>query len=140
MKKSLNVNIIIKYNFSLAEPLITKIDFLNEVEVFKNYSVPIDAYLLHLEASEWFTSLTVRSLRRVLKTHYNITIDLLQTIAQTKDKIRNLENWMVDYVLTNEKYKGKSILPFEIAAVEPVVEPESEPVNKSNEEQKEIMQ
>ena len=47
---------------------------------------------------------------------------------------------MVDYVLTNEKYKGKSILPFEIAAVEPILEPEGEPVNKSNEEQKEITQ
>jgi len=43
---------------------------------------------------------------------------------------------MVQHILQNEKYKGKSILPFEVIPVEPVVEVEGEHVNKSHEEQK----
>lgn len=43
---------------------------------------------------------------------------------------------MVQYILQNEKYKGKSILPLEVIPVEPVVDVEGEHVNKSQEEQK----
>ena len=45
---------------------------------------------------------------------------------------------MVQHILQNEKYKGKSILPFEVIPVEPVVEVEGEHVNKSQEEQKDL--
>ncbi len=43
---------------------------------------------------------------------------------------------MIQHILQNEKYKGKSILPFEVIPVEPIVEVEGEHVNKSQEEHK----
>jgi hypothetical protein len=47
-----------------------------------------------------------------------------------------LENWIIQHILYNEKYKGKTILPFEVVPVEPIVETEGEHVNKSHEEHK----
>ncbi len=127
MKKR-NVNFI----FILAEPIITKLDFVNEVEVLKNNFVPIDSYVLHLEASNWLSATVVRSMRRTLKNKYGIEIDLVQTFQDVKDKVKNYEQWIVQHILTTENYLGKTILPFEVVPVIPVVEEHTgESLNKS---------
>ncbi len=97
--------------------------------------MPIDSYILHQEASEWFTSLIVRSIRRVLKTKYNVSIELLQTIQDFKEKINKMEISVIEHIMVNENYQGKSILPFNIQPVQPVIEIEGESLNKSDNSQ-----
>lgn len=71
-------------------------------------------------------------MRRILKKNYNIEIDLVQTFADVKEKVKNYEQWIVQHVLTTENYLGKTILPFEIIPVIPVVEENTgESLNKS---------
>jgi hypothetical protein len=97
---------------------------LDEIELFKNNSLPIDSYVLHKESSQWFTSLITISLFRVLRNNFNCKIDLMQTISNIREHISLLENSTIDFILSNESYLGKTLIPLQIVQIPPVIEPE----------------
>jgi hypothetical protein len=80
----------------------------------------IDSYVLHSNLAEWLISLTVRSVRRVLKNSFNITLNLPETYKQAKERYAKLSKIVVDEVMASENYLGKSIIPIEIFPPEPL--------------------
>lgn len=91
-----------------------KVDYINEAQVFKNNSMQIDSYVVHHSLSDWLLCLTVRSIRRVLKNSFNIIIDLVDTVSQVKAKHMQMTKFVIDHILAEENYLGKTILPIEI--------------------------
>ena len=54
-------------------------DYLSEIQVYKNLMMPIDTYVFHYGLSQWYQALVVRSVRRVLKNIYKTDIPLVET-------------------------------------------------------------
>lgn len=111
--------------------------YLSEIQVYKNYSIPIDAYVFHHCMTQWYQALIIKSLRQVLKT-MNIDLPLIDTFNIIKEKYQNVANELINHILTNEKYLEKTIIPINISCVikeEEVLasDPNQNPVGNQNE-------
>lgn len=109
-------------NNEIIEPIRIKVEYLNEVELFKNSIIPIDSYILHFNLTEGYIAYTVRSIRRVLKKNYEVIIDLNESFNSLKEKIYQISSSVFDQVIKHEKYKGKSIIHLD---VKPEIPPEN---------------
>ena len=116
-------------------------DYLSEIQVYKNLMMPIDTYVFHYGLSQWYQALVVRSVRRVLKNIYKIEIPLVETFNKIKEKYKETADKVIESVKTNENYLGKTIIPINISCVIKEEEPpqEGDGENKVQEgEQKEV--
>ena len=107
-------------------------EYLTEIQVYKNISIPIDTFVFHYGLSQWYQALVVRSIRRVLKKIYNMEIPLIETFDKIKEKYKEVANKLVENVKTNERYLGKTIIPINIACVVKEEEPPQEEQGETN--------
>jgi len=98
----------------VLEPLKIKLDYVNEVDVFKNSSLPIDTYMLHYDMTQGYIAYTLRSIKRVLSKNYKVNIDLNVWFDSINQKCNEINNNIYEHVMKNEKYLGKSIIPIEV--------------------------
>ena len=113
-------------------------EYLTQIQTYKNTNVPIDTYIFHYGMTEWFQCLILRALRRVLKKDFNVEIPLIESYEKVKENYKSAADKVVNDILTNEKYLGKSIIPIPVSCV---VVPEENPEgeegeNLQNEEKK----
>ena len=99
-------------------------EYLTQIQTYKNTTVPIDSFIFHYGMTEWFQCFIIRALRRVLKKNYGIEISLIDSFNKIKENYKIAADKLVNDILTNEKYLGKSIIPIPISCV--VVPPENE--------------
>jgi hypothetical protein len=59
-------------------------EYLTQIQLYKNTNIPIDKYIFHYGMAEWFQCLILRSLRRVLKKDINIEIPLIESYEKVK--------------------------------------------------------
>ena len=123
-------------------------EYLTQIQTYKNTSVPIDTFIFHYGMTQWFQCFILRALRRKKKKNLGIEIPLIDTYNKVKENYRIAADKLVNDVLTNEKYLGKSIIPIPVSCV--VAPPENEgeegeeaqnnnnnvPKEKTNEEEK----
>ena len=67
-------------------------DYLSEIQVYKNLMMPIDTYVFHYGLSQWYQALVVRSVRRVLKNIYKTDIPLVETFNKIKENANKLKS------------------------------------------------
>ena len=113
-------------------------EYLTQIQTYKNTNVPIDTYIFHYGMTQWFQCFILRALRRVLKKDFNIEINLIDSYEKVKENYKSAADKIVNDILTNEKYLGKSIIPIPVSCV---VVPEENPEgeegeNLQNEEKK----
>ena len=113
-------------------------EYLTQIQTYKNTSVPIDTFIFHYGMTQWFQCFILRALRRVIKKNLGIEIPLIDTYNKVKENYRIAADKLVNDVLTNEKYLGKSIIPIPVSCiVVPEENPEGEEgENLQNEEKK----
>ena len=99
-------------------------EYLTQIQTYKNTNVPIDTYIFHYGMTEWFQCLILRALRRVLKKDFNVEIPLIESYEKVKENYKSAADKIVNDILTNEKYLGKSIIPIPVSCV--VAPPENE--------------
>ena len=99
-------------------------EYLTQIQTYKNTTVPIDSFIFHYGMTEWFQCFIIRALRRVLKKNYGIEISLIDSFNKIKENYKIAADKLVNDILTNEKYLGKSIIPIPISCI--VVPPENE--------------
>lgn len=107
-------------------------EYLTEIQVYKNISIPIDTFVFHYGLSQWYQALVVRSIRRVLKKIYNMEIPLIETFDKIKEKYKEVADKLVENVKTNERYLGKTIIPINISCVVKEEEPPQEEQGQNN--------
>ena len=113
-------------------------EYLTQIQTYKNTNVPIDTYIFHYGMTQWFQCFILRALRRVLKKDFNIEINLIDSYEKVKENYKSAADKIVNDILTNEKYLGKSIIPIPVSCiVVPEENPEGEEgENLQNEEKK----
>ena len=99
-------------------------EYLTQIQTYKNTNVPIDTYIFHYGMTQWFQCLVLRALRRVLKKDFNVEIPLIDSYEKVKENYKSAADKVVNDILTNEKYLGKSIIPIPVSCV--VAPPENE--------------
>ena len=99
-------------------------EYLTQIQTYKNTNVPIDTYIFHYGMTQWFQCLVLRALRRVLKKDFNVEIPLIDSYEKVKENYKSAADKVVNDILTNEKYLGKSIIPIPVSCV---VVPEENP-------------
>ena len=107
-------------------------EYLTQIQTYKNTSVPIDTFIFHYGMTQWFQCFILRALRRVIKKNLGIEIPLIDTYNKVKENYRIAADKLVNDVLTNEKYLGKSIIPIPVSCV---VVPEENPEGEEGENQ-----
>lgn len=112
-------------------------DYLTEIQVYKNYAMPIDTYVFHHGMTQWYQAVIIKSLRQVLK-HMNIDLPLIDTFNIIKEKYFNAANELIKYILETERYIEKTIIPMNISCIikeEEVVTDPNQNQNPGNEQQ-----
>ena len=105
-------------------------EYLTQIQTYKNTNVPIDTYIFHYGMTQWFQCFILRALRRVLKKDFNIEINLIDSYEKVKENYKLAADKIVNDILTNEKYLGKSIIPIPVSCV---VVPEENPEGEEGE-------
>jgi len=118
------------------ETITTDIEYLTQIQTYKNTNIQIDSYVFHHGMTQWFKALVIRALRKVLKNQYGIEINLLETYNKVNEKYREISEMIINDILENENYLGKSIIKIPISCVVVPEVPEGEE-EKEGEEKKE---
>ena len=105
-------------------------EYLTQIQTYKNTNVPIDTYIFHYGMTQWFQCLILRALRRVLKKDFNIEINLIDSYEKVKENYKLAADKVVNDILSNEKYLGKSIIPIPVSCI---VVPEENPEGEEGE-------
>jgi hypothetical protein len=105
-----------------VEPLKIKIDYINEVDVFRNINVPIDTYILHCDMTECFLAYTLGSIKRALAKNYKVFIEMNESFNMIKEKINEINGIVYEHLMKNEKYIGKTIIPIEVKSEQPLID------------------
>ncbi len=117
----------------MLEKIVHKMKFLNEAQVFTNATVPIDTYVLHHGMSEQLSALTVRNLRKILKSNYQVEIDLIDSIEKVNQCITQTSDAVVNSILSEEKYLTKSIIKIDVIKQKETVEEEGDEIKSVDE-------
>ena len=112
-------------------------EYLTQIQTYKNTTVPIDSFIFHYGMTQWFQCFILRALRRVLKKKFNIDIPLIDSYNQIKENYKITADKLINDILTNEKYLGKSIIPIHISCVVLPPENEGEEGEQNNNKQEE---
>ena len=90
--------------------------------------MPIDTYIFHYGLTQWFQALILRSLRRVLKSQFKISIPLTDSYNKLKQTYRETADKVINHIITNERYiqEDKTIIPIPISLVIKEEEPPQE--------------
>ncbi len=105
-------------------------EYLTQIQTYKNTNVPIDTYIFHYGMTQWFQCFILRALRRVLKKDFNIEINLIDSYEKVKENYKLAADKIVNDILNNEKYLGKSIIPIPVSCI---VVPEENPEGEEGE-------
>ena len=105
-------------------------EYLTQIQTYKNTNVPIDTYIFHYGMTQWFQCFILRALRRVLKKDFNIEINLIDSYEKVKENYKLAADKIVNDILSNEKYLGKSIIPIPVSCI---VVPEENPEGEEGE-------
>ena len=105
-------------------------EYLTQIQTYKNTNVPIDTYIFHYGMTQWFQCFILRALRRVLKKDFNIEINLIDSYEKVKENYKLAADKIVNDILSNEKYLGKSIIPIPVSCI---VIPEENPEGEEGE-------
>ena len=75
MKQKNKVSIIFNLYLifiKIAEIKTLEIDYLTQIQCYRNSTLDIDAFVFHQGMTQWYHALIVRALRRVLKKEYGV--------------------------------------------------------------------
>ena len=111
----------------IAEIQSIEIDYLTQIQVYRNSSIDIDAFVFHSGMTQWYHALIIRALRRVLKKDYGIELKLLDTFNKEEESYKLNSDLVIKNILEKENYLGKSIITIPVSNV-PVEEEKQEEV------------
>ena len=77
--------------------------------------------------TQWYHALIVRALRRVLKREYGVEFGLLDMFNKIEESYKLNSEKVINDILENEKYLGKSIISIPVSNV-PVEEEKQEDI------------
>ena len=102
-------------------------DYLTQIQVYRNSSIDIDAFVFHSGMTTWYHALIIRALRRVLKREYGIEFKLLDMFNKIEESYKSNSDKVIQDILEKENYLGKSIITIPVSNV-PVEEEKQEEV------------
>ena len=129
MKQKNKVSIIFNYIIfiKIAEIKTLEIDYLTQIQCYRNSTIDIDAFVFHTGMTQWYHALILRALRRVLKKEYGVEFGLIDMFNKIEESYKSNSDKVIKDILENENYLGKSIIPIPVSNV-PVEEEKPEEV------------
>ena len=133
MKQKNKVSIIFNYIIfiKIAEIKTLEMDYLTQIQCYKNTSIDIDAFVFHSGMTQWYHALIVRALRRVLKKEYGVEFGLLDMFNKIEESYKLNSEKVIKDILEKENYLGKSIISIPVSNV-PVEEEKPEENKEQN--------
>ena len=118
------------YNFIIiAEIVTTEIEYLTQIQCYKNATIDIDAFVFHYGMTQWYQALILRALRRVIKKELGIEFGFLEMFNKIQESYKEKADKVIKDILEKETYLGKSIIPVPISNV-PTEEEKQEEVKE----------
>ena len=104
-----------------------EIDYLTQIQCYRNSSIDIDAFVFHQGMTQWYHALIIRALRRVLKKEYGIEFKLIDMFNTIEESYKLNSDMVIKDILEKENYLGKRIIQIPVSNV-PVEEEKQEEV------------
>ena len=118
------------YNFIIiAEIVTTEIEYLTQIQCYKNATIDIDAFVFHYGMTQWYQALILRALRRVIKKELGIEFGFVEMFNKIQESYKEKADKVIKDILEKETYLGKSIIPVPISNV-PTEEEKQEEVKE----------
>ena len=108
-----------------------EIDYLTQIQCYRNSSIDIDAFVFHQGMTQWYHALIIRALRRVLKKEYGIEFKLIDMFNTIEESYKLNSDIVIKDILEKENYLGKRIIQIPVSNV-PVEEEKQEEVSMVN--------
>ena len=115
----------------IAEIVTTEIEFLTQIQCYKNGSIDIDAFVFHYGMTQWFQALIIRALRRVIKKELGIEFRFVDMFNKIQQSYKESTDKVINDILTKETYIGKSIIPVPVSNV-PTEEEKQEEIKETS--------
>ena len=128
LKNKVRYNILlylILFFIIIAEIVTTEIEYLTQIQCYKNGSIDIDAFVFHYGMTQWFQALVIRALRRVIKKELGIEFGFVDMFNKIQQSYKESADKVINDILSKETYIGKSIIPVPVSNV-PVEEEKQE--------------
>ena len=113
----------------LAEIVTTEVEFLTQIQCYKNANIDIDAFIFHYGMTQWYQALIIRALRRVIKKEFGIEFGFVDMFNKIQESYKIYADKVINNILEKETYIGKSIIPVPVSNV-PTEEEKQEEVKE----------
>ena len=113
----------------LAEIVTTEIEYLTQIQCYKNANIDIDAFVFHYGMTQWFQALVIRALRRVIKKELGFEFGFVDMFNKIQESYKVAADKVIKDILEKETYIGKSIIPVPVSNV-PTEEEKQEEVKE----------
>ena len=113
----------------LAEIVTTEIEYLTQIQCYKNANIDIDAFVFHYGMTQWFQALVIRALRRVIKKELGFEFGFVDMFNKIQESYKIAADKVIKDILEKETYIGKSIIPVPVSNV-PTEEEKQEEVKE----------
>ena len=130
MKQKNKVSIIFNLYLifiKIAEIKTLEIDYLTQIQCYRNSTIDIDAFVFHQGMTQWYHALIVRALRRVLKKEYGVEFGLIDMFNKIEESYKLNSEKVINDILEKENYLGKRIIQIPVSNV-PVEEEKQEDI------------
>ena len=111
------------------EIVTTEIEFLTQIQCYKNSNIDIDAFVFHYGMTQWYQALIIRALRRVIKKELGIEFGFIDMFNKIQESYKINADKVINNILEKETYIGKSIIPVPVSNV-PTEEEKQEEVKE----------
>jgi hypothetical protein len=105
------------YCLTLAEPIITNFEYLNEATLFKNETLSTDVYVVHRDMTDYFKLPLIKHLNATLK-KFSIKPELTEAFDAVKKEYNLLADALINDIKENENFKGGKLINMDIVPPE----------------------
>jgi hypothetical protein len=98
---------------TLAEPIITTFDYLNEAILFRNAALATDAYVIHKDLTDHYKLAITKAIFFTLK-KFGVKVDIKDAYEMVKMEYNRLSDLLVNDIMKNENYKGGKLINIDI--------------------------